>query len=709
MSDQDKWYKQAYKRVNIDCHMEDWHPEFMGKFNAKEFVDIVASSNLDSVMLYTKCHIGNCYYDTKIGHKHKNLGDIDAFGEQLSLFHEKGIKVIAYYSVIFSNRDYEEHPDWRQINLEGNYSKHPTLLPRYGMVCPNSPYRDKARQEVAEIVSNYDIDGFFFDMNFFFMVCYCKYCQEKYQKRFGTEMPRKIDWDKPEDWDTFLRWREDCIYEFTRDITDTVKKIKRHIPVNHQYQNPSGKHWIYAQPLKMAELADYLGLDAGLSEEHLGQSVLCKLYRNLSCHSPIELHILKLPNPLQSHTGIRQVNQLRSNVACGLAHNGATAFIDAINPDGTLYPLVYKHIGEAFRDVDRYKPFLGGRPLVAVGVYLSDITRRYFTRGGSMSRSGGSFWNVPETEYVKGFHGFCKTLLSLHIPFDVFTERNLNDLDKYQAVMLPNTVYMSRTEIDAFSQYVEGGGGLLATKLTSIGDDKFKYRKDFALSSLFGAHYIGETENKENYISIVDTNHAVTKGIPPDMPLYSSDYQAMLEAKGAKVLGRLTLPYTDRKNDMDKFCSIHSSPPGIDTDHPALLVNNYGKGRVCYISAAIEKDYEPNFSSLTKCFLANCIRWTMGEAPPFWLSSGPTNLECTAFLQDDKKRIVFHLVNFQVDDNPSVVYDVTLNVKIPEGVEIKKVIMPLEGELKYEISEKIARIFIPRVEIYRVVVLEMIK
>ncbi|MBQ2750663.1 MAG: hypothetical protein IJF34_12845, partial [Clostridia bacterium] len=52
------------------------------------------------------------------------------------------------------------------------------------------------------------------------------------------------------------------------------------------------------------------------------------------------------------------------------------------------------------------------------------------------------------------------------------------------------------------------------------------------------------------------------------------------------VLGTTTLPYTVQGDD--EFASIHSNPPGIWTDDPAVAEVAYGKGKVIWSAVPLE-------------------------------------------------------------------------------------------------------------------------
>src|SRR2546425_7182657 len=96
---------------------------------------------------------------------------------------------------------------------------------RYGVCCPNSPYRDYVIGLVQEICSLYDFEGLRFDMTFWPAVCYCHYCQKRFADEVGGDLPRIINWEDPR-WASFQRKREDWLVEFATTVTSTVRKRK---------------------------------------------------------------------------------------------------------------------------------------------------------------------------------------------------------------------------------------------------------------------------------------------------------------------------------------------------------------------------------------------------------------------------------------------------------------------------------------------------
>ena len=125
-------------------------------------------------MVYCQSHLGLCYWPVKHGRAHAAMGDRDWLAESLAALKQAGCEAYGYYSVIFNNQAFLEHPDWRiepRPALPG-WAFHGD---RYGQVCPNHPdYRRFVEAQLTDLFSRYRFDAFFFDMTFWRSVCTCR-------------------------------------------------------------------------------------------------------------------------------------------------------------------------------------------------------------------------------------------------------------------------------------------------------------------------------------------------------------------------------------------------------------------------------------------------------------------------------------------------------------------------------------------------------
>ena len=114
------WNSRCYARLLIDNHITDQRPGYMGRFSSKDYVRLVKESGVESAMVYSCDHNGNCYYPTEVGHRHGNLGGRDLFGEVVSGLRGEGIVPVAYYTAVYHNDCARRLPGARIIDNVGH-------------------------------------------------------------------------------------------------------------------------------------------------------------------------------------------------------------------------------------------------------------------------------------------------------------------------------------------------------------------------------------------------------------------------------------------------------------------------------------------------------------------------------------------------------------------------------------------------------------
>jgi len=202
--DLNAWYQRCYRRFLVDIHIPDWDKRFLSKLDAGAYVGTLAKGRSTEIMLYCNSHVGLALYPSKLGPVHKAIGKSDFVSDALNAARRKKLSVVAYYSAVYNNAAFLEHPDWRILPHQG---ESPYEESRYGTCCPNSPYRDFALAQTEEICSRYEFGGIFFDMLFWPYACYCPHCKARFLKEEGRALPTIIDWNNPV-WMAFQRARE---------------------------------------------------------------------------------------------------------------------------------------------------------------------------------------------------------------------------------------------------------------------------------------------------------------------------------------------------------------------------------------------------------------------------------------------------------------------------------------------------------------------
>ena len=269
-----KWYQHVYRRNVIDMHITDWDERFLSQFDARNYVEMLRECQAQSAVVYAHSHVGHCYYPTQVGHIHRGLKGRNILGEVIDLCHANDIAVVVYFSLIFDDWAYRHHPEWRIILANGEGAAEHS---RYGVCCPNSPYRDYARAHAEEICRLFDFEGLRFDMTFWPAVCYCAHCQRRFAEEVGGELPRVIHWEDSR-WVAFQRKREEWLAEFGAHMTSAVKNIKPHATVEHQASTyPLG--WRFGVTARLGPQNDFLQGD--FYGDALQGSFVRKLFYNL--------------------------------------------------------------------------------------------------------------------------------------------------------------------------------------------------------------------------------------------------------------------------------------------------------------------------------------------------------------------------------------------------------------------------------------------
>ncbi len=691
------WYEKSYRRNLVDMHIEEWDDRFLSQLDSATYVRMLKIAKVKSAMVYANSHVGYCYWPTKTGHMHKGLNGRDFLGEVINLCHREGIDVIIYYSLIFNNWAYEQNPEWRAVDIYGKASREIPIRTivsgRYGVCCPNSPgYRRFVLDQIEELCQNYDFEGIFFDMTFWPRVCYCSNCKGRYKEEAGEELPTIINWDDPS-WIKFQKRREEWLAEFAAMVTSSVKKYKPEVTVEHQ--SATVPHtWVIgvSSLLFNAECCDFVGGD--FYGGALEQSFICKLYYNLTPKMPFEFMTSICYPGLQEHTTTKSKELIENRAFMTIANGGAFQVIDAIDPVGTLEERRYKLIGEVFNEVSKYEKYLGGELCQDVAIYFSFDSKINFAENGKRATPEVLVQFAQNLPHVNAALGAAEALRTNHIPFGVITKKNLKDLSRHQIIIFPNVLRLSDEEVSAIRDYVVNGGSVYASKFTLRSK----------LSEMLGITSIEETPEKFTYIAPTLEGKMLLPEVTKECPLSISDSQIKADLSSREgVMATITLPYTN-PDDVTKFASIHSDPPGIPTNYPAIILKNIGKGKILWSSASIETYATQSLKH--RSIFANIIK-TLARKPFSFEANAPGCVEIIQFNKPDEKRYLINIINFQSEIGaPNIpINDILLKVRV-KGKTLRVIALPDETPIPFNQDGETVRINVPTLQTFHMLALD---
>ena len=683
-----KWYAKSYRRNLVDMHIDDWDERFLSQFDPRAYVALLRKAHVQSAMVYANSHVGHCYWPTQSGNMHRGLKGRDAFGKIVGGCHAAGMDVIAYYSLIFNNWAHEQHPSWRMVDEDGRHSRERgrdlfRLNGRYGLLCPNNQeYRRFVDDQVREICAQYSLEGIFFDMIFWPMVCYCPSCRERFDSEVGGDLPAVVDWRDPR-WLAFQSKREEWLAEFAAFANNVAKKYCPGISVEIN-SAPLTQMWKTGTTLALRDQNDYIGGDlyGGFGE----QSFICKFYHSITPNQPFEYMTSRCEPSLLDHTTLKSTTSLRLHACLTLAHNGAFLFIDAVDPSGTLNTEVFERVGGVFEETIRYEPHLGGDLCGDVAVYVSLDSKYDPGESGKPAETGGRPF-----AHLTAAQGAARALRESHIPFSVIGANSLDDLSSVRVLVLSQLAVISDDEAAKIRRFVAAGGGLYASGRIAAG----------VLVDLFGLTLEEETNESVTYMALTERGRSLLGDMTAGYPL--SVWGTQVKARAADpgdIVATLALPFTVPWKE-DRFASIHSNPPGVDTEYASIVYRRVGKGRVVWTAAPLENDArEPHRKAFVGLMRELCGRPFQFEA------DAPPAVEVIAFHQPERKRYLINLVNEQELLPPVTASGIRVRLRLDEREALRACSLPDGEELPFTTKGDCIEIEAPPLDLFRMLAVD---
>ena len=564
------WFESSFRRHLLDMHITDWGDGvFLSKFSPEEYYENLKRANVKSAMIYLQSHVGYCYYPTKNGHIHPAfISDPDKMKRLVDLCHQGGIEVIAYYSINYNALESRAHPEWTVVRADKK--SHNDLMfsgDRYRVCCPNNPeYLQFMLDQVTEMLTFVDADGINFDMPFWLHPCHCEHCVRKYKEEFGKEIPTVIG---SKEWDEFVFDRDKWTDEYIGKLSAHAKKVKPGISVqfNYAYAALNAAYHIPTEVINKHQ--DYASGDIYVSV--FTQSFACKLYGAVTQNKPFEFMFSRCDPNLSAHTNTKSDDKLRVATLITTAHHGANFIIDAVDPVGTMDKRFYEKLGELYREVEHYEPYL------KTGDLVTDVGLFYCLEARSTDREKPR----DENDHYNSTIAVSKALTRMHIPYSIITQQSAKNLENYKVIVLSNPKNLSSETVMKLKKYVENGGKLYI----SGSDDKE------LIEVVAGVRVEGFTKQDKTYVAPKENYEKTFADFNSEYPLQCSVNLPIVKVSDdAEVLATISLPFIHPEYE-DAYSSIHSNPPGTKTDYPAVIKKQCGKGEVIWSAAGIEARY----------------------------------------------------------------------------------------------------------------------
>lgn len=546
--------------------------------------------------------------------------------------HAAGARSVLYVGPVqvpvFSKEFLAAHPDWLKVRSDGSPD------PGFGNI--RSGYGDWLCEQLAYVTRVYKPDGYWFDG---YAPVHLHTYDDATRAAFrevsrGAEIPTTFDPVRDPTSRKYLQWHEQFFVDFADRMRDVVR---RENPETVLFANYSANRTWYYPDMYMGEYpATYVDAIDVPSVELYWDVPGDALYQQFCCAF------------VQGVTRGRGGSVWIQPSAHGISGVASPIDIQLRGIEGAIWGVYPEFVESAGREeylklhlanvAARDEWWIDSEPVPHIGIVASEQTRTLFAQGA-----------LPV--YFSHALGAFRAFFEMHWPIRVLTERDLEDANLLgiRVLVLPNVAAMSDRAAEVVRRFVRAGGGLIASYETSLYDDQFQRRDDFALADLFGAHYVTShpvNQRSENLMITVASEHPMVRdaailakranawlsdGPPPDagsLALIASAVEC-IPAANANVLANFQL----------------AAPKDGSKQHPAVLASERGQGRVVYFPASFDKGMFFYPDGYMRALLANACQWCAKDVLPPLEVHGPLVLATTFRRQPKDNRLVVHLLN----------------------------------------------------------------
>ena len=515
--------------------------------------------------------------ETRLPH-HPELGSRDPLKRTAELCRDAGIKLVVYnplnhpfMDVNSTNPDYK---DWTRRFADGR----PMITTHFGWGsyyegCLNSPVREQTLACVREVVTNYPVDMMYYDGAYEGMdhegdFCHCEYCKAAYMKARGRTIPKQDETTTVEELIVYRDWMaKDVVVGFMQEVCSMVRKV-RDVPQTYNNGEMLRDGWT-AKAYLIPELSTFMFEAASTPEQKLfnlraGQSTGKNIWTYIGSHTVYNREHIK--------------DQLLGGWYSGPIE-GEQLLLDAAMATAAGVGYCYWGLNRLFYEPDSVfdRPSISGlkamfdfsrnnekllhevRPAPQVGILLATQTIGWYKNDKFVPDAYGNY-----------YYGAFQVFKDLGYDSEPFLDYQMTpeSLAKYKLVYVPNVPCLSDAQCAALRSYVQNGGTIVATHLTSITEEYGRPRQNFGLADVFGANLNTAepiTEQPDLYLRKLPSGTLIPQD--PQVMRFSA-------SSGTTVLA-------------ETYSRGYRQTLG-----PAVVRSSYGKGHAIYIGSGLEAIYE---------------------------------------------------------------------------------------------------------------------
>jgi hypothetical protein len=641
------------------------------------------------------------HYPSRLPHQHpspwlKDRPSGDLIGDAVAAAHRRGVRVMARCDFSKVHRDvFEAHPDWCYLSPKGERQIYNGLY----SACPSGPYyQEKSLEVINEILDNYAVDAFFFNMfsmalrdysRTYHGICQCSNCRRRFAAfSGGMTLPLAETYDDP----AYPVWKR-----YTREMLDDIAGRVRALIKSRR---PDVCLLLNSNPdVTFHEINNAVDRPLPLWRYHAGD--VAKTSRSAHPDRPVAINCVMFWDIPYRFTA-EQPGMVQLSLAQVIA-NGANPYSYILgHTRNQLDRKNYEAVRRGLQFHKRNQGWYEGRKPASDVLVLAptQAEEAYGNRGPELAQAA--------------FRGVYRALAESHIPFDVLPDSRLAEaqadgrLGRYKAVVLPNCAALSEAQTAILDGYVEAGGGLVATFETATRDAEGTPNAEgqIALKSLGAGRVLarrdGDREMRGSYLRVTDRADLADL---PETDVVAIDRAFLYVEARDGATPSFTLIGPSRYGPPEK-CWWDDE---LETDHPGLLWQRHGRGRTAYFPWQVDTLFYSHSLPENRSLLAHAVASVAGgrqietDLPPV--------VEVTVDVQPSSGATLVHLVNGSGHQDrsyfePAAFEGRTLSVRTAGTV--RAVTAGSDGAaVPFEQADGAVRLRLPRLDLVELLVLEV--
>jgi len=595
------------RQVHLDFHTSEFIEDIGGSFSKEQFQRALQLGRVNHINIFAKGHHGWSYYPTGVGERHPHL-DFDLLGAQIEACHEIGVNCPLYFTVGWSVRDAELHPEWCARAADGSFigdldpgAAPDEKRPHYSwkLLCPSGGYHRQIMEQVREICLNYQVDGLWFDIYQVNHGCYCERCTRRMRER-------NIDIT---DHDAVVAHFASVYKEHMRDLRRLVAEYHPGATVffngtTSLARSDNIRHSVYRYNTHQ-DLEDLPTTWGGYDKMPLqAKYFLCR-------GTPIVAMSGKFHKAWGEFGGFKYPDAIKYEAAAMISFGAACNFGDQLHPGGEMDMETYRNIGEAYRYVEQIEDYgPGGMPVSRLGLWFS-----------------GDF---------EADQGLTNMLLEMHYDFNLANEKNI---DSFEAILVPSSSCLTAEQGERIEQFARAKGGVIVLERgalerhASVKGVPGEPELPFVLDT--GAGLAGESEYDFDYTVLKDSTLLQNTVKSPFLNYLSGLWTR--PDRDTRVLAQIRNPYFNRT--YEKYSSHRETPYQLnDSGYPAVT----RKGNIIFFAHALDRLYYHHGVRLHRELLKNAIDLIYRR--PMVRAGLPSAGRVSLLHQPRQRRYIVHLL-----------------------------------------------------------------